>query len=153
MKEVYLVTKGKYSDYSVHGVFIDKAIAEEYAAQITDMWSVAQVSTRPIYDSTNLTAPIGFRGYNVLMDRHGNSEVSPDLATYDDPLKKDYAESEMVCDNNRQGKYVMTGQYNFYVLTDKGEEAAIKIANERRVRMIAENKFPVYGTPAYDDQV
>jgi len=29
--------------------------------------------------------------------------------------------------------------------TDKGAEGAIKIANERRIRMIAENKWPKKG--------
>ena len=152
MKEVYLVTKGKYSDYSVHGVFIDKAIAEEYAAQISDRWDTAHVSPRPVYDRSDL-APFGFRGYNVLMDRNGNSEVYADRVIYDEEINADYAEADFVCGDNGKCKYQMTGQYNFYVLTDKGEEAAIKIANERLVRMIAENKFPVYGTPAYDDQV
>ena len=141
MKEVYLVTKGQYSDYSVYGVFADKTIAEEYAAQISDRWDTAHVSTRPIYDSTNLEAPIGFRGYKVLMDRDGNSEVNIDRVTCADETETDYAESEW----NGTCNYALTGQYNFYVLTDKGEQGAVKIANERRIRMIAENKWPVAG--------
>ena len=39
MNTVYLVTKGSYSDYSVYGVFTDKALAEEYAAQISDRYN------------------------------------------------------------------------------------------------------------------
>lgn len=141
MKEVYLVTKGSYSDYSVYGVFEDKAIAEEYAAQISDRWDSAHVSPHPVYDISNLEAPIGFRGYNILMDRDGNSEVNIDPVVCNDDTDNGYAEF----DRNKTGNYELTGQYHFYVLTDKGEQGAVKIANERRIRMIAENKWPIAG--------
>jgi hypothetical protein len=61
MKEVYLVTKGKYSDYSVHGVFIDKAIAEEYAAQISDMMGAPHTyHLVPFMTASDLTGTIWF---------------------------------------------------------------------------------------------
>ena len=40
---------------------------------------------------------------------------------------------------------IITGKYKFIINTDKGAEGAIKIANERRIRMIAENKWPKKG--------
>jgi hypothetical protein len=44
------------------------------------------------------------------------------------------------------GELVETGRYTFYVVTDKGEEGALKIANERRIQLIAANEWPVKGT-------
>lgn len=150
MNTVYLVTKGRYSDYSVYGVFTDKALAEEYAAQISDKWDTGCVSERKIMTQSDLPVPHGFRGYYILMDRDGNSESieSAEVNESDDD-ETGYPDVEGKAEN---GEYihVYTGKYNFYVLTDKGEQGAVKIANERRIRMIAENKWPEKG--AYEPE-
>lgn len=146
IEKVYLVTKGRYSDYSVYGVFTDKAVAEEYAAQISDQWDTASVDPRPILNSSYLIVPTGFRGYCVRMDRDGNTAgVEREHSTTDEDDNRGYPE---VDGKFVDGKcvYVYNGKYNFYILTDRGEEGAIKIANERRIRMIAENKWPEEGT-------
>lgn len=145
IEKVYLVTKGRYSDYSVYGVFTDKSVAEEYAAQISDRWDNASIDPRPILNNSNLTVPTGFRGYRVCMDRDGNTDgVDREQSVIDQDDNCGYPE---VVGKYVEGKfvYVYTGKYNFYILTDRGEEGAIKIANERRIRMIAENKWPEEG--------
>lgn len=148
MNAVYLVTKGRYSDYSVYGVFADKALAEEYAAQISDKWDLGFVSERKIMSHIDLLVPQGFRGYYVLMDRNGNSkkiDITP--ATRESEDGDGYAEAYY---SPEKSQCILTGEYNFYVLTNKGEEGAIKIANERRIRMISENNWPEAGKSASD---
>ena len=147
MKEIYLVTQGSYSDYGVRGVFVDKELATEYAAQITNKYDAARVETRPIM--TELTTPIGYRGYEVTMDIDGNTdELEPtEVGKWDEDSS--YAEYEYTSNDTDDwrsgGKHITTGRYHFFVNTDKGPEGAIKIANERRIRMIAENKWPKQG--------
>lgn len=147
MKEIYLVTQGNYSDYGVRGVFVDKDLATEYAAQISTKYDTARVDTRSIM--TELIAPIGYRGYTVMMDIDGNTNTVEPIEVGQWKDADSYAEYEFVCNNPGDwkdgGENISTGQFNFFINTDKGTEGAIKIANERRVRMIAENKWPAKG--------
>jgi hypothetical protein len=148
--KVYLVTKGRYSDYSVYGVFVDEDIATEYAKQISDHIEEAIVDTRKIMIGVDLILPIGFRTYEVRMDRDGNAwdykwrhdgkqVLQREADTCD---SKDFADIEF---KSEAEGWLLTGNYTFKVNTDKGQEGAIKIANERRVQLIAENKWPVKG--------
>jgi hypothetical protein len=147
MKEIYLVTQGSYSDYGVRGVFTDKDLATEYAAQITTKYDVADVETRPIM--TELIAPIGYRGYSIKMDVDGNTDEVENGEVGRDTDENSYADCDFVLDSpdkwTGNGKYIISGHYNFFICTDKGVEGAIKIANERRIRMISENKWPKKG--------
>lgn len=145
MNTVYLVTKGSYSDYSVYGVFTDKALAKEYAAQISDRYDTGSVSERKIMTQSDLTVPHGFRGYDILMDRDGNSESIDSAQVVEMENATDGYPDVDTVEKNGTYVHVYTGKYNFYVLTDKGEQGAVKIANERRIRMIAENKWPLEG--------
>ena len=150
MKEIYLVTQGSYSDYGVRGVFTDKDLATEYAAQISTKYDTARVDTRPIM--TELIAPIGYRGYSIKMDVDGNTDEVENDEVGRATDENSYADCDFVLDcpdkwagEIGDGKYITTGHYNFFICTDKGAEGAIKIANERRIRMIAENKWPKKG--------
>lgn len=147
MKEIYLVTQGSYSDYGVRGVFADKDLATEYADQISTKYEAARVDTRQIM--TELIAPIGYRGYEVKMDVEGNTDEVENGSVGRDTDESSYADYDFVLDCpdkwTSDGKYITTGYYNFFICTDKGAEGAIKIANERRIRMIAENKWPKKG--------
>ena len=143
MKEVYLVTRGRYSDYSVYGVFADKDLATEYAEQLTSRWDDARVEPRPLHTSVDdLMAPIGFRAYEVNMDQDGNSHYHRDEITDEYKDRDGYEELDWA---NNNGTYTKTGRYVFYIVTDKGEEGAIKIANERRIQMIANGTWPKKG--------
>ena len=143
MKEVYLVTKGSYSDYSVYGVFADKDLATEYAEQLTDRWNDARVETRPLRTSVaDLKAPIGFRAFEITMDRDGNSEHHREEICAHHMDRDGYEETGW---ERKNDKYLKTGRYHFFVLTDKGVDGAIKIANERRIRMIEGGTWPKQG--------
>lgn len=152
MKEIYLVTQGSYSDYGVRGVFADKDLATEYAAQISDKYDTARVGTWQIM--TELIAPINYRGYTVTMDIDGNTDEVENDAVGDLNVDNSYPDLEFgltglfVVEDGKNcpvKEYITTGKYKFIINTDKGAEGAIKIANERRIRMIAENKWPKKG--------
>ena len=149
MKEIYLVTQGSYSDYGVRGVFEDKDLATEYAAQISNKYEAARVDTRQIM--TELIAPIGYRGYTVTMDIDGNTDEVENDEVGDLNVDNSYPDMEfdLLGDGDAHG-YITTGKYKFIINTDKGTEGAIKIANERRIRMIAENKWPKKGLTEKD---
>lgn len=144
MKEIYLVTQGSYSDYGVRGVFEDKDLATEYAAQISNKYEAARVDTRQIM--TELIAPINYRGYTVTMDIDGNTDEVENDEVGDLNVDNSYPDLEFdrLGDGDAHG-YITTGKYKFIINTDKGAAGAIKIANERRIRMIAENKWPKKG--------
>ena len=144
MSEIYLVTQGNYSDYGVRGIFTDKDLATEYAAQITTKYEAARVDTRQIM--TELIAPINYRGYTVTMDIDGNTDEVENDAVGDLNVDNSYPDVEFgrLGDGDAHG-YITTGKYKFIINTDKESEGAIKIANERRIRMIAENKWPKKG--------
>jgi hypothetical protein len=152
MSEIYLVTQGNYSDYGVRGVFTDKDLATEYAAQISTKYEAARVNTWQIM--TELIAPIGYRGYSIKMDVDGNTDEVENDEVGRDTDENSYSDCDFVLDSpdkwTGNGKYITTGQYNFFICTDKGAEGAIKIANERRIRMIAENKWPRKGMTEED---
>lgn len=142
MNEVYIVTRGSYSDYSIHGVFFDKEVAFEHAKQITTEFDIGRVETHKIKTNADLLAPVGHRAYSIIMDIDGNNNgVSDDSIVENDVIEfQSYIEIE-----SKGSTYEKTGRYRFYIITDKGGEGAIKIANERRIRMIADNKWPIAG--------
>lgn len=146
IEEVYIVTKGDYSDYSIYGVFLDKELAEEFAAQISNDSDSGYVRTDKI--KKELSFPKGFRGYRVEMDIEGNSTVY--LEEMRENLENNSYEEIGFTNYPVDESWTKTGIYNFYVLTDKGKEGAIKIANERRIQMIAENRFPIKGEVVKD---
>lgn len=151
MKEIYLVTQGQYSDYSVRGVFVDKELAAEFAAQISAEYDTAKVDTRPIM--TELTMPINYRGYTFIMDVDGNTDGvrQRGVDEYNDENDGSYPEDEYVRHvpsgivTTGRGSFISTGRYKFFIKTDKGAVGAIKIANEKRIQMIANGTWPKKG--------
>ena len=144
---IYIVTKGRYSDYSIYGAFAEKQLAEEYAAQISDKYDTAQVEEHTVKTTLDLPVPVGFRTYMVLMDQDGNVDIIDQEISQNNDAKNENGWADIANDKFEDGKYkfVQTGKYHFYVITDKNTEGAIKIANERRTQMIANNTWPIQG--------
>ncbi len=141
-KEVYIVTKGEYSDYGILGAFLDRAVADEFAAQRraeVEVWSLGA-----------LDLPQGHRRYCVIMDAEGNTDqYGVDEVPSDDTVED---ESFYECDEsgpkNQWGmytRYLYTGLRRMYVTTDMGAQGAVKIANERRIQLLALNRWPEAG--------
>lgn len=141
--EVYIVTKGEYSDYGIEGVFLDRVLADEFAAQrhaSVSVWTIGE-----------LDVPMGHRHYRVTMDEEGNTEqFGVDEIAVDEGREKDEFDYEGDEDGPKSKwgyceRWIYTGYRRFYITTDMGEEGAIKIANERRVQLIAANQWPRNG--------
>lgn len=137
-KTVYIVTEGSYSDYHIIGVFEDEDLAKEYARQ-----NRADVEEHIVKTDTDLELPRGYLKYEVHMRKNGDviSVTGTIPFCTDDCDNVDFSTSSY-----KKSSYVFkTGTRRFYVSTDMGEEGAIKIANERRIQLIAENKWPIHG--------
>lgn len=125
MKEVYIVTSGDYSDYSIRQVFDDKEIAEEFAAQIRGAVKVFKITNE-------LKHTKGTRAYLVYIKKDGHI-----LRVF--PTKID-TRNDFGC--NKCLSIYDQGGCSIYILTDQGREGAIKIANEKRAMAIANNEWP-----------
>ncbi len=142
--EVYVVTQGDYSDYRICGVFLDRELADEFAIQRR-----ADVETWPL---GVLDAPAGYRRYRVVMDEEGSTEEYgvDEISITDGHEDLSHTEGDETGPRTKWGtpeRYLYTGTRAIYVTTDMGEEGAIKVANERRVQLIAANQWPKKGAP------
>ena len=124
MGNIYVVTKGEYSDYSVYGVFSDELLAKKYAELLSDPdWDTAQVETYELNKMPDF--PANKLPFTVEMDIDGNTPFGVKRSSLDD-FEKHY--------------FFSVGCLVIDVwATD--EQHAIKIANEKRVQLIAENKW------------
>lgn len=144
--EVYIVTKGSYSDYGICAVFLDRAQADEYAAQhggyepaSVEVWKVG----------SDLPLPPGYRTYRVCLDEDGSlyGEVAVDEPCRKEPediVHYQHADQYWALPID-QRTFVYTGQRTTYVTTDMGKEGALKVATERRARLVAMNQWPRKG--------
>jgi len=139
---VYIVTDGYYSDYSIRGVFTTKENAEKFIQ--------AHAFDGPLieeYEADNLNEEIqnGNMLFDVRIDKDGNNakaeKASPDYGgNY-----KDYIEGAYVDENKWLGKDCSHNARIRNSVWAKDETHAIKIANERRIRVLAENRWIVEG--------
>ena len=149
INKVFLVSRGRYSDYSIIGVFLNEDLAKEYAEQNITKYDNARVECRDIMHE--LTTPIGFRAYNITMDIDGNSDSFEKDQIYDTSNNESIFDRSYPVHEFTNNQLIETGRYTFYVVTDKGEEGALKIANERRIELISANEWPVKGTIVFSE--
>lgn len=118
----YVVTRGEYSDYTVLGVWTDRTRAEKYVAAHNSQSNrdPAKVEEFPLNAEKER-----WSWTCVRMHKNGDVEevYTQQFATYTEP---------------RVAKY--SGILHVWVNTDNHEKA-VKIANEVRGQMIAENRW------------
>jgi len=139
MKKVYIVTIGEYSDYKILAVFSTKEQAEEYIKLFIEreFWSDRGMIEEYLIDQWEDFANIkkDKTGYYVIMTKEGKTvdifqpHVYDNIEDFKDHINKKYYFQEM-------GSY--KGSLHISVLA-KSEQHAIKIANEKRVQLIANN--------------
>ncbi len=123
---IYVATQGSYSDYRICAVFTDKALAEKYKNSLPDNWE-------------------GPRIEEYIANPH-SKELNKNHKPYFLRMKKDgecveirIADSSYGFDGNNMGFDVRNNMYlNIFA---RDEKHAIKIANEKRAQLIAENKW------------
>lgn len=138
--KIYVVTDGEYSDYHIEAVFTDKAKAKWYAD--VHAANVEEYDSDPVGPSI----PPGMRVYRLLMSSDGDvSQVQH--VSYDDVLFDDkFVSGPMYPDD--------TGLFRFrfdddtsprwgieFACLARSEEHAVKIVNEWRIQMLAENRW------------
>lgn len=123
--KVYIVTSGSYSDYGIDAVFSTRDLAKKYISSLNSSRFHEFVIETWDLDSHKEELRKGFKLFFVRMDKQGNTqeiEHSDHEGNYEDPAFD--VDSNLIS----------------FVLA-KDETHAIKIVNERRIRLIAENSW------------
>ena len=131
MKKVYIITAGSYSDYRIVGVFDSKGLAKKFI-EIFDPSHYCEIEEHELnprlFEMQN-----GYKSYSLIMDKDGNSSGI-------EQLDGDSYDQDMPTYGFGFGKgpaYLL-----WHKCFAKDENHAIKITNELRTRLIAENKWP-----------
>ena len=127
MTTIYVVTSGEYSDYSIRALFSTKELAQDFI----DIQPNPQYHRIEEYEIDKFERHIreDMRCYRVAMDIDGNSSVYPsDFDSNDEEYLNLYHQSNGV-------KSFVTYLYA------KDEAHAAKIANEKRVQLIASGEW------------
>lgn len=133
--KIYIVTSGEYSNYGINAVFSTKENAEKYIDILYSSDNV-EIEEWDVDEDMTLINKIRngeFTIYMVSMFKNGNIEE----------IKKEEPVTIYWV------KAALTGEYNLWTenrlgmwVIAKDEKHAIKIVNEKRVQLIAENKWP-----------
>lgn len=123
-KIIYVVNSGSYSDYRVDGLFETKELAEEYMKSY----------------------PKSYDDYNSIKEYELNPEsvkIQEGLFKYTGWMKKNGDSKYIARDpDSDEGFIISRGKDNFrFCVYAQNENHAVKIANEKRVQMIANNEL------------
>jgi len=129
MKEVYIVTSGSYSDYAIDAVFTSRKTAEIFADKIDGEVEIWEISPSDLIDKITHD-----KIFCVRMNKEGNTDLVIE-ATFDSGEIKNAIEKKTIIFNAVDGLSMVT--YMFA----KDKKHAVKIANERRIQLIANNKW------------
>ena len=128
MDKVWAVEEGEYSDYHIIGVFSTK----ENAQIVADLFSGSVVEWPVDPGITELRA--GLKRFRVFMYRDGSAEVESLQRTSYAFKVTGESEQNQVIRSMRQSWIVP-------IIWAKDEKHAVKIANERRIQLIANGKW------------
>lgn len=128
MEKIFVVTTGEYSDYRISGVFSTKEKAEDFVNFVEKHNANRYYLEIKEYgvDEFSEASKKGFFVFRVEMDKQGNSKVS--------------SKSALVSDFDKDDINIWGGKL-FMDCYAKDEKHATKIANEKRVQLIAEGKM------------
>ena len=134
MDKVWAVEEGEYSDYHIVGVFSTK----ENAQIVADLFngSVVEWPLDPGIEELNA----GLQRFQVFMYRDGSAEVeSLQRSSYAFPVKSESEQNQVI-----RSIRLQKGNKSWIVpiVWAKDKKHAVKIANERRVQLIAHGKWP-----------
>jgi len=130
--KVYIATEGSYSDYHILAVFLDKKKAELFAKcfetiEIEDFDVFKETTLDKIMKCLSLKRDI----YFVRMDIDGNTDLI---------MKEDWELFWFELTMRKEPVISAADDLCIYVLAED-EKHAVKIANEKRVQLIANNKW------------
>ena len=119
-KYIFLITSGSYSDYQFHAAFTDKELAEKYVKSfgLSNNFGIERCKLNPHTKELNEN----YKPYELRMTKEGVCERIEIADEY--------------CDFDIWFTY---DKHLILSLFAKDENHAIKIANEKRVQLIAAN--------------
>ena len=131
MQKIYIVTQGEYSDYRICGVFDDKDLAGKF---ITSFNSPSYHDVMMIEEwNLNPYAPELKEGHKPFFVRMKKNGDTIEIELRDAPYGFDGGATTE--------KFDMLKNIQVYCFA-KDKQHAVKITNERRVQLIALNKWP-----------
>jgi hypothetical protein len=148
-KEVYVVTKGRYSDYSIVGIFSQEAKADAYVALhhpndrddlCGDGLRVEPWDVDAEGHNFDALSKGGRRLYRVRMEADGTVDSVYDVAPAQ--KTKDYVQP---------GYPDRTRLFGVFQMWAKDEDHAVKIANERRAAALAAGRWEPWKSTTEDD--
>lgn len=126
--KIYVVTEGDYSDYKICGIYSNKRNARK-ALKLYGKWAGIEEHVIDAFPKS----PKGMFAWRVKMNRNGDTEEVINInITEFERYPEQYAE----------------GAFLAYTLA-RNKSHAIKIANERRAQLIAENWFDIEEAKAH----
>jgi len=142
MKKIYIVTKGTYSDYSIVSVFSTKEKAEKFMEAFPDDREYGGYNWIETYKLDPGEPQLLNNGYSVWMIHMYHNGETPLIKKIDNPNSWDYKNINNLsiyrpCFNTQKYK----AKYLEIRVLAKDEKHAIKIVNEKRVQLIANNKW------------
>lgn len=141
IRKVYVVTRGEYSDYSIVAIFDNLEEAKKLVEEIKEQgsWSYPDIET---YDLINKFPNLN--SYTVQMDKEGNTaavihqkEKHAHLGSIFHMFSRPCAEKGQTV-HRELAKIFKTEKLTGHVWA-KNDVHAVKIVNERRTRILAEN--------------
>lgn len=129
MVTIFIVTQGDYSDYRIRAVFSSRELAETYVSGMGKKYDTPEIEEWAL-DAGEEFICQGYKVYDVCMDRDGNSK-------FDVELSSEVRSDQLAIDDDYYGKPF----YQKFIIWAKSEKHAVKIANERRVQMIANGEW------------
>jgi len=131
-EKVYVITHGCYSDYGIVTVFKNKENAEKFIEEFKD----CEIEEYEFSDEDFKKIPLDKKVFVVRMDRDGSVDLLMEEEKNYFIILKAIEKEDRLVDDGRGGKFMLE-----YVIADD-EKHAVKIVNEKRTRLIAENKWP-----------
>lgn len=133
--KVYIITQGEYSDYDIVTVIKDRRLADKFIKRFKGCrieeykcWD-GKGKLKDIVESKHI--------YHVRMDKNGNVKYAEVLEMFDE-----YDDVEDLLKEGGIDYGFSDGFLNLETFADD-EKHAVKIANEKRIQLIANNKWPV----------
>lgn len=128
MKTIYVVTEGQYSDYHICGVFDDRGLAEKFCATFTGGYDTPEIEEWPI-NPLKKELKAGYIPYFLRMDKEGNTtEIRASESSHG------------FGGDEAPGFDIGKNMYTYCLAKDSAH--AMKIANEQRLQILAENRWP-----------
>lgn len=148
-KKVYVVTRGSYSDYSIVAIFDNLEQAQALAARGNNNPEVEEYKLNPQYVDygaqgyCDYTVDMLADGTTVLIRRE-NSDLYIESEDFQERKEMIRVWAMRYCKEYQKLTYPILDKHPYFMrgyIFAKSEEHAIKIVNEKRIQLLAENRF------------